>query len=99
MTTVPIFPTADSFPRGDYRLINATIPSCLLDAKHGGDSGSDALVAASLTIVGGKIRQIDIGMRAGLTVADGLPEIDLDSGMVWPLCVDLHTHLDKGQIW
>ena len=26
-------------------------------------------------------------------------EIDLDGGMMWPLCVDLHTHLDKGQIW
>ncbi|MGC1350224.1 MAG: amidohydrolase family protein, partial [Xanthobacteraceae bacterium] len=38
-------------------------------------------------------------MRADLTVADGLPEIDLDGGMMWPLCVDLHTHLDKGQIW
>jgi cytosine/creatinine deaminase len=99
MTTAPVFPTADSFPRGDYRLINATIASCLLDAKHGGDSGSDALVAASLTIVGGKIRQIDIGMRADLTAADRLPEIDLDGGMLWPLCVDLHTHLDKGQIW
>ena len=99
MTTVSIFPTANSFPRDGYRLINATIPSCLLDAKHGGDSGSDALVAASLTIVGGKIRQINTGVRADLTVADGLPEIDLDGGMMWPLCVDLHTHLDKGQIW
>ena len=25
----------------------------------------------------------------------GLPEFDLDGGMVWPTFVDLHTHIDK----
>ncbi len=99
MTTVSALPSADWFPRGDYRLVKATIPTCLLDLKHGGDAGSDALVPAALTIAGGKIRQIDIGPHANLVAADGLPAIDLDAGMIWPVCVDLHTHLDKGQTW
>ncbi len=29
----------------------------------------------------------------------GLPETDLDGSLVWPALHDVHTHLDKGQIW
>jgi len=36
---------------------------------------------------------------AGDDVAAGLPAFDLDGGMIWPVCADLHTHLDKGQTW
>lgn len=80
-----------------YRVANATVPVCLLDRQQGGDAASDALVRASLTITGGKIGQLDFGPMP--PVEDGLPSIDLDGGMVWPACVDLHTHLDKGHIW
>jgi cytosine/creatinine deaminase len=98
MPVSPPFPGADHFSGSDYRLINANIPVCLLDAKDGGDAPSDALTPAALLISAGKITQIRRG--AGLaTVDDGLPAIDLDGGMIWPVCVDLHTHLDKGHIW
>ena len=30
---------------------------------------------------------------------DGLPRFDLDGGIVLPRLVDVHTHIDKGQIW
>jgi cytosine deaminase len=93
------FPSVDLFPRGDYRLVNASLPVCLLDGKEGGDGGSDALMPAALTISGGKIHQIAVGRRADAIADDGLPGIDLDGGMIWPVCADLHTHLDKGQTW
>jgi cytosine/adenosine deaminase-related metal-dependent hydrolase len=97
MTAFPPFPT------GDYRLINASVPVCLLDIRHGGDAQSDALAPAAATIAGGKIRRLDVGAHAsasaGDDVAAGLPAFDLDGGMIWPVCADLHTHLDKGQTW
>ena len=37
MTAFPPFPT------GDCRLINASVPLCLLDARDGGDVQSEAL--------------------------------------------------------
>jgi cytosine/creatinine deaminase len=97
MTAFPPFPT------GDYRLINASVPVCLLDIRHGGDAQSDALAPAAVTIVGGKIRRLAVGAHAGASAGDdvaaGLPAFDLDGGMIWPACADLHTHLDKGQTW
>lgn len=82
-----------------YHIANATLPVCLLELQQGGDTVSDALVHANLTIAGGKIRQLIIGSSAMRAADDGLQSIDLDGGMVWPACVDLHTHLDKGHIW
>jgi cytosine deaminase len=84
------------FPTGDYRLTNANVPVCLLD---GGDFHSDALTPATLTIAGGRIRKLAVGAHAGVPATDELPGLDLDGGMVWPVCADLHTHLDKGQTW
>ncbi len=45
-----------------------------------------------------------VGSRAAAAASDvaagsQLPALDLDGGMIWPVCVDLHTHLDKGHIW
>jgi cytosine deaminase len=98
MTVFPLVPT------GDYRLVNATVPLCLLEAADGGDARSDALAPAALTIADGKIQRFTVGSCAGAATSDvaadsQLPALDLDGGMIWPVCVDLHTHLDKGQIW
>jgi cytosine/creatinine deaminase len=87
------------FPSGDYRLVRASAPACLLDGAASGDPASDALVPVALTIAGGKIGNVAIGVQAGATTCDGLPAIDLDEGMIWPICADLHTHLDKGHTW
>jgi cytosine/creatinine deaminase len=97
MTAFPLVPT------GDYRLINASVPLCLLAAAEGGSLRSDALAPATLTIAAGKIQTLTLGSPAGAPGPDGvgsaLPALDLEGGMVWPVCADLHTHLDKGQIW
>ncbi len=94
MPTTP-FP---AFPSGaTYRITGARVPACLLDKSDGGDPLSEALLPAALTIAGGTIAGLDLGPAAGSKVAG--PSIDLDGGMVWPACADLHTHLDKGFIW
>ncbi|HEY1722156.1 MAG TPA: cytosine deaminase [Magnetospirillaceae bacterium] len=93
MTAFPPFPSGDS-----YRIVRARLPVCLLDASDGGDPSSEALIAVTLTIAGGKIAKIERSETAP-PPPDGSPSIDLDGGMVWPTCTDLHTHLDKGFIW
>ncbi len=35
----------------------------------------------------------------GSETKDNLPAIDVQSGLIWPCFVDMHTHLDKGHIW
>ncbi|MGB7097966.1 MAG: cytosine deaminase [Xanthobacteraceae bacterium] len=99
MPAFAAFLDVDLFSSGHYRLVNTTLPVCLLDSKDGGDAGSDALTPATLTISGGKIHQIATGPQATVVANDNLPAIDLDGGMIWPVCADLHTHLDKGQTW
>jgi cytosine/creatinine deaminase len=97
MTDFPPFPT------GDYRLVNASVPVCLLAARDGGDPQSDTLAPAAVTIAGGKISRLAVGTHVGAFAGDdaaaGLSAFDLDGGMIWPVCADLHTHLDKGQTW
>lgn len=91
-----------------YRLVNARLPRCLLDVAAGGDAASEELVAASITVADGKIEHLELdhphhpspSRGEGRGGGDRVPAvIDLQGGMVWPACADLHTHLDKGFIW
>jgi cytosine deaminase len=66
-------------------LRNASIPSALLGRPGGGVEKLD------IAIAGGEI--------VSLTPPAPGPGQDLDGGLVLPAFVDIHTHLDKGQIW
>ncbi len=80
--------------QGPYRIANARVPACLLE---GGDARAETLLPATLAIADGRIAEIVTG--AALQTDAGVPAVDLDGGMIWPTCVELHTHLDKGFIW
>ncbi|WP_290685949.1 MULTISPECIES: cytosine deaminase [unclassified Haematobacter] len=76
------------------RLIrNARLPVSLVEgARLSPDR--EGLALADLLLDGGRIAAI---RPAGEEpTGDG---IDMRGGQVWPLFVDLHTHLDKGHIW
>ena len=66
-------------------LRNASVPSALLGRAGGGIERLD------IAIADGKI--------TALTPTQPGPGRDLDGGLVLPAFVDIHTHLDKGQIW
>src|SRR3569623_562911 len=82
---MPVFPNSPSFT-----LINATIPD-----------------SATGDIASGEVRRYDVesgnGMiediRPSSSAPVSGPAYDLDSGIVMPCFVDIHTHLDKGHIW
>ncbi len=57
----------------------------------------DADGLASCDILIDNVRIAAIGPAGAST--DDLPRVDLDQGIVLPRLVDMHTHIDKGQIW
>ena len=71
------------FPAGDLTLRNATLPAADGTTRKVDIAVSDGKIA-SITDAGGPV--------IGATY-------DLDGGIVMPCFVDMHTHLDKGQIW
>ncbi len=56
---------------------------------------SEELVAADVQIAAGKVAAI---APLGSAPTDS-PQVDLMEGLIFPGFVDVHTHLDKGQIW
>jgi cytosine/creatinine deaminase len=81
---------------GAYRLVAARAPMALV-ASAGLAAGPDGFTTIDITVEEGRIASV---MPAGTASLDGdLPALDLDGGIVWPRMVDIHTHIDKGQIW
>jgi cytosine/creatinine deaminase len=61
----------------------------------------NATVPACLAGQPGELMRIDLALSGGRIVAaaPGMAEADLKGDMVLPCFIDMHTHLDKGQIW
>ncbi|MGB9368187.1 MAG: cytosine deaminase, partial [Xanthobacteraceae bacterium] len=78
-----------------FRLANARVPVCLVADAARLVADADGLAPCDIIIEKERIAAID---PAGPT-NDGLPRFDLDRGIVLPRLVDVHTHIDKGQIW
>jgi cytosine deaminase len=87
-----------------YWLVNGRIPQSLLTptTPHrvpipalAAAPLSEELVAADVEIRDGQIQAI---APPGTAPANA-PQADLRQGLIWPCFIDLHTHLDKGQIW
>jgi cytosine deaminase len=61
----------------------------------------NATVPACLLGQPGDLLTVDMALAGGRIAVPtaGMAEVDLRGGMVLPCLVDMHTHLDKGQIW
>ena len=81
---------------GRFRLVDARIPLCLIDAG-GLSADRDGLARVDLTVADGRVDSILTAGSDGLE--GGEPVVDLDGGIVLPRLVDAHIHLDKGHIW
>jgi len=85
---------AQTFPTEPaYVLRNATVARALL-AQPQSYPGEGETVRLDLAVERGRLARI---RPAG--AGEVGPSVDLDGGMVWPCFTDIHTHLDKGQIW
>ena len=96
MSRTTDFATLPDAPR--LTLANLTAPSCLVGA-------SGSLAPLELTIEGGRIAAAVgtgtvVGAEAAVEAGAGADaRVDMKGAMVFPAFVDLHTHLDKSQIW
>jgi cytosine deaminase len=73
---------------GDVLIRNGRVPGCLLD------SGGAELADTDLMIEGGVVTATGTALPS-----IGMAELDAGHGIVFPGFADLHTHIDKGQIW
>jgi cytosine deaminase len=76
-------------------LLNAHVPTTLLDFPHHFSSNRDRLCLVDLEIKNGKIAQI---IESNHSKPD-TESLDLHKKLILPYFVDIHTHLDKGHIW
>jgi cytosine/creatinine deaminase len=79
-----------SLSTGTVTLRNARVPAAAM-----GSIGNGSVASVDIEIVDGRIAAI---RPAGSAPISG-PSHEMDQGLVLPAFVDIHTHLDKGQIW
>ncbi|WP_428374340.1 cytosine deaminase [Lichenicoccus sp.] len=84
-----ITPFLDLPDSDTYILRDARVPACLVQAR-----GTEDLVRVDLLVQGGRLAALGAGLER-----PGVPAVELDGALVWPTFQDIHTHLDKGQIW
>jgi cytosine deaminase len=75
---------------GTVTLRNARVPAAAL-----GKIGDGSVASVDIEVVDGRIAAIHPTGSAPIAGAAH----DMDKGLVLPAFVDIHTHLDKGQIW
>jgi len=84
-----------NWPEGDrIHVSNVNVPASLLDGRAPASADAEGLKKVDFVVDGGKLAEI---LPAGTPAV--APVFDADGGQAWPPFADLHTHLDKGQIW
>ncbi len=78
-----------------YVLANATVPLALAPGQLGWQDDTSGLLRCDLWISDGKIDHIDPDLENRHRSAE---VIDLQRKLVLPRFIDIHTHIDKGQI-
>jgi cytosine deaminase len=78
-----------------FWLVNARVPACMLAGEGSSSAPPDGegVIKAALLVEGGRLAHIE---TTGAQPDDGAPRVDLGGRQVWPMLVDIHTHLDKG---
>jgi cytosine/creatinine deaminase len=78
-----------------YWLADARVPVCMVfgASTFSAPPNSEGVAKTDLLIEDGKLARIEM---AGPERNDDVPRVDLGGRQVWPMLIDIHTHLDKG---
>lgn len=83
-------------PPGRYMLQRARVPGCFLATPIAGvRADPEGSFLLDLLIDNGQVADI---RPSGALQATGAPAIDLGGRQLWATLLDVHTHLDKGQV-
>jgi cytosine deaminase len=75
---------------------NARVLDCFLDTAIAGTNlDNDGAGLLDVSLVDGKIAAL---VPSSDNPPQGVPTIDLQGRHLWPTLIDMHTHIDKGQI-
>lgn len=86
---------SSKWPEGDrVHVANVNVPHSMLAKEFTVKPAESEVTLVDLMIDDGKIAAI---LPPG--AKSEFPVFDADGGQAWPPFADLHTHLDKGQIW
>lgn len=81
-------------PQGRYWLDGFSVSPALTRIEGPAASRADGLAVASLLVENGRITRI----MAGAASDDGVPRVEGRGRILLPRFVEVHTHLDKGQV-
>ena len=85
-----------TIPAGPYCLRRARVPYCFLLADVlGAAPDSDGSCLLDIGIGNGRV--VQLAAAASDSTFQG-SDIDLEGRMIWPTLVDMHAHLDKGEV-
>jgi cytosine/creatinine deaminase len=78
-----------------YWLANARVPACLLadPTVLSATTDGEGVAPADLLIENGRLARIE---RPRSGHGEETESVDLGSRQIWPMLIDIHTHLDKG---
>ncbi len=83
-----------------YWLVNARVPACMVaeDAVSSAPADNEGVIKTDLLVEGGKLARIETtgAQHNDCAPNDNVPFVDLGGRQVWPMLIDIHTHLDKG---
>lgn len=83
-------------PKGDYTIRRARVPAVFLPVPVAGAvRDHEGSVLVDLRIEKGRIAAVT---PSPVSPPGGGAEVDVEGRMVWPALIDMHTHLDKGEV-
>jgi len=82
--------------QGSYMLARARVPAVFLaSVPQGVVPDAEGSCPLDIRVEHGRVAAI---LPTGTPQAEGLPVVDVEGRQVWATLLDIHTHLDKGQV-
>ncbi|WP_293863063.1 cytosine deaminase [uncultured Alsobacter sp.] len=82
-------------PEGSFLLTRARVPACFLAGGPAGATDAEGSCLVDIVVANGVVDGI---VPSGQASATDLPTVDAEGRQVWATLIDMHTHLDKGQV-
>lgn len=82
-------------PATSFILKRARVPGCFLASPPPASPDAEGSLLVDIIVDKGRVAGIVASGQAGTS---DLPQVDVEGRQVWATLIDMHTHLDKGQV-
>lgn len=84
-----------AIPTGSFILRRARVPGAFLAQPPASGADPEGSFLVDIVVEKGRVTGL---VPAGTTGPTDLPTVDVEGRQVWATLIDMHTHLDKGQV-